>query len=219
MRDLWTARNLRRRSTINITAVPSLPDEFVAAYVQGKSTLNDMPALLCEMSLVHANSILETYIADLLERLFTANPKMMLSPAKGASQETASKKIDIASILEADSRGESAISTAITQTIRKIMGESTETIFRLLRTTFGLKSLSEGHDKPVALFSLARNCVVHNACIAGSELEKASGGLFQNGSRIIIDRLFVMRAIAVFRVAAEEIDSLSTSVHSKAFSK
>ena len=192
----------------------TVPPAFQSAYLESKQTLRHMPNLLYEVSLVHAESLFEIYISGLILQLFRKTPRMMLaSQQQNRQPDTASKKLDFHQLLTASEQGIATTELMAEHSVRQLMFNSTDKILNAMRASFGFSSLTTQNDNSVILFSLIRNCIVHNGSIVNDDLEQASQSFYRRGKRIIVDKTVVTRAIAVYSHFAQAIDDVAVNSH------
>lgn len=219
MQGRWDTAIPHTAPPTDIEAVPGVSKVFVDSYREGKQNFGVMPHFLNDMCFVYANSLFEIYLTDLLLFLLKAKPRMLLASERedGSTRQNADegseKKIGLRTVIDAMETGRSPLDRLINENVRRLMYLPKAELFAYMRRWYGFKSLDSQNDDSLYTFALARNCIVHNGSIADGLLEKVSKGFFQSGSRVHVDREFVTRAIAVFRNAAEAIDSIAIVKH------
>jgi hypothetical protein len=206
--------------SIQVNRVPSLAlgdarERFATAYERAHETSmrNVASDFLFGMTLVHACSLFERYLVQLLKVLFQKTPRMLLNSKGATDSERDSRKVAYETIIEAAETDESLLDIIIEEQVGRFAYLSCKEQLALLRRRYGFDGLTTDYDSAVVHFALARNCVVHNHSIVDDKLADASRGFFGRNTALRIDRVFVLRAISVFSYMSGAIDALATRKH------
>jgi hypothetical protein len=164
-------------SEADVTVMELPEDEyyFFQAFRPGIFDLErQLPPFILQMALVHAYTLFENYIADVVRLLLQAHPV----------QVGLKKQVTVADVLAFASR-EELLANIIENELNQVMHLPIVAILDLLRSRFGLRDLSLAHDKELELLSLTRNCVVHNAGKVDQKLATADSSLVLGQSIVI----------------------------------
>ncbi|WP_316227759.1 hypothetical protein [Bradyrhizobium sp. SZCCHNR3015] len=176
-----------------------LPEEefyFFHAFRQGLFDLDKgVPSFILEMSFVHAYSIFETYVSDIVRLRLKTHP----------AQLGMGKQVTVADIL-ASSDKDGLLDLVIDRELYLIMHEPLGAILMRLRERLGLRHLPRDLDDALVKLSLTRNCLIHNGGYVDARLAKADSSK-SVGAKLSISIEFVYQAIDAFRRAAAAVDA------------
>jgi hypothetical protein len=178
--------------------VMELPEDeyfFFQAFRPGLFDLeSQLPAFILQMALVHAYTLFENYIADVVRLRLQAHP----------AQVGLKKAVTVADLLTFPTR-EDLLASIIENEVNQVMRLPIVAILDSLRSRFGLRDLSLSHEKELNLLSLTRNCVVHNAGKVDQKLATTDSS-FVLGQLIKIDSQALSKAIHMCRKFCASVD-------------
>ncbi len=211
LHDTWASSSRRRHdSTADKLLTHNAPVAFVSAYYEWRVPGQDNSTeQIYGMCLVQAQSYFEGYLAELLRKMLRATPRMLLQNFDHDKRSTDHRNLDYRTIISAVERNESVIELMVVRSVRVAMNKPTSVQLRLLRKHFGFAGLTEEYDSPLEIFSLMRNCFVHNNGLVSAELEDVSRKMFTTGLHLHITKAISLRSLAVFRSAASAIDRIA----------
>ena len=152
---------------VTIMELPEDEFYFFQAFRPGMFDLEkQLPPFILQMALVHAYTLFENYLADVVRLRLQAHP----------AQVGLKKQITVADLLSCESR-ENLIASVIDNEVNQVMHMPIAAILDSLRSRFGLRDLSLEHDRELELLSLMRNCFVHNAGQVDLKLAAADSSL------------------------------------------
>jgi hypothetical protein len=186
---------------VTIMELPEDEYYFFQAFRPGMFDLErQLPPFILQMALVHAYTLFENYIADVVRLRLQAHPR----------QVGLKKQVTVADVLAFASR-EELLASIIENELNQVMHLPIVAILESLRSRFGLRGLSPAHDKELELLSLTRNCVVHNAGKVDQKLATADSS-FVLGQSIEVDTEGLSKSIHTCRKFCASVDRELESV-------
>lgn len=160
-----------------------------------------LPAFLFQMALVHAYTLFENYIAEIVRMRLQAHP----------TQIGLKKQISVGELLRSNSK-ETLLAKLVEDEVQQVMHLPLTGIFEVLRSRFGFRTLSTDYDSDLRRLSLMRNCLIHNAGKVDAKLAAGDASL-QTGDSLEIGIDALMQAIDTCRKFCAAVDPLFESLN------
>lgn len=196
--------NMRSQYSEGDVTIMELPEDefyFFQAFRPGLFDLEkQLPSFILQIALVHAYTLFETYIADVIRIRLQAHP----------AQVGLKKQISVADLLGNDSKA-SLIAMVVDDELQQVMHMPIIGVLDALRNRFGLRNLGTENDAALATLSLTRNCLIHNAGKVDSRLAAVDSSLVVGQSiEVVVDS--VTDAINTCRKYCALVDSMVESL-------
>lgn len=184
--------------------VMELPEDefyFFQAFRPGLFDLNkELPEFMLQMALVHAYTLFENYITDIVRMRLQAHPE----------QVGLKKQFTVGELLSSASR-EDLLAKVVEKEVQQIMHLPLTDIVKALRSRFGFRTLSRRYDHGLQRLSLVRNCLIHNAARVDRKLAALDARL-QTGAPLEVGVDVLIEAINICRKFCSATDQLLESL-------
>lgn len=154
----------------------------------------DLPGYLYEIGIVHAYSLFEGYVSEIIRFLLRRHPQLMGGKRQLTYQQVFDTKTK-----------EELIEELIDRQLRGLMYLPISGILQELREQFGFHSLTKEYDAHLTYLSLVRNCLLHNRGRADAKLA-ASQPAHKKNHKLSITISDVHNAVRTLRKFAYQID-------------
>lgn len=155
-----------------------------------------LPAFLLQMALVHAYTLFESYIAEIVRMRLQAHP----------AQIGLKKQVSVGELLSSASK-ENLLAKLVEDGVQQVMHLPLTGILEVLRSRLGFRALSTEYDSELRRISLMRNCLIHNAGKVDAKLAAADGTL-KIGDSLEIGINALMKAVNTCRKFCAAVDPL-----------
>ncbi len=154
----------------------------------------DLPGYLYEIGIVHAYSLFEGYLSEIIRFLLRRHPRLMGGKRQLTYQQVFDTKTK-----------EELIEELIGKQLRELMYLPIPGILQEMREQFGFQSLTKEYDAHLTYLALVRNCLLHNLGRVDDKLA-ASQPAHKENDRLSITINEVDNAVRTLRKFAYQID-------------
>lgn len=186
-------------NTTKSASVMEMPEDeyyYFGAFRSGIHNLDkEVPEFMLGLGMVHAYSLFESYIAEVIRIRFQANQQLM----------GGNKKIDYSEVFESESKND-LIDKIIEKEVRALLYLPIDGVLNFLREKLGFRRLIISYDENTKMISLIRNCLIHNQGIVEGKLCTSFPEEFTDGEKIIVNKQLLDESILTLRKLAYTID-------------